>query len=31
MIALARPFLDQSAMLETLNTEWSRRSFEPEI
>jgi hypothetical protein len=30
MIALARPFLDQSAMLETLNAEWSRRSGEPE-
>jgi hypothetical protein len=30
VIALARPFLDQSAMLETLNAEWSRRTAEPE-
>src|SRR4051812_8189802 len=30
LIALARPLLDQSAMLETLTAEWSRRSGEPE-
>ena len=30
LIALARPFLDQSEMLETLTAEWSRRSGEPE-
>jgi len=27
---LARPFLDQSAMLETLSAEWGRRSSDPD-